>query len=134
MHYYTEEQIEAVYQVWAYRANRDQSLTARLIGEGEAKHLADFGDVETDTLRRNISNWERRLDWNERADREIHAIAPAVRARVQMGLLMALPGAVTTLTRAARGEDVPKTAIMAAHGVLDRTGFSPIGTKANLGE
>lgn len=130
---YSDEQREVAYQVWAYVAHRNSLKAARALLEGEFADLAGM-TASVDQLGRTIRDWEARHGWNERADREIHAIAPALRVRVQMGLMLALPDAVSTIHEAIRGADVSKNAIMAATAALDRAGFSPIGTKANLGE
>ena len=148
---YSDEQREFVYQVWAFSGNRNAEKTARLVHEHP-----DSGDLKLSDLEsRTIRNWVKDQGWENRATEDIFSAAPHIRFRAQSALALASPEAAETLREAAtmdcyversyilkdsdgnqfletrREFDVNlyKVKVNAAQLVLDRTGFSPVGTR-----
>jgi hypothetical protein len=149
---YTDEQRENARYVWTFRANRNASVTARLLTSPE---FVDFGlSGVTD---RTIREWAGSGDWDTIANRDIYEHQSNLRFLAQSEIRMAVPEASRFLREAIDlcrenmmqpvvGKDGPfcypdgtpvmrldanilKAGISAAQGLLDRGGFSPIGTR-----
>jgi hypothetical protein len=151
---YSDQQRDAVYRIWAFAANRNSVLTAQKVNEDADLALLGISGV-TD---RSIRNWVDEEDWNYRADQELFQMAPDLRRSAQANLALAAPEASAVLRRVlamewvretpvrVKGEivlgdygkplmetvvdkDVLKMVVQSAQLILDRTGFSPVGTR-----
>lgn len=145
---YTDEQRELAFQVWTFRANRNAAEATRL--------LAEMGDEGFTVSRQMVAQWAREQGWDRRADQDLFAGAPRLRFGTQTELILAAPEAAAFLRKVIAldpslmteavvdawedgervkkvvrlvDEKIVKLRIQAAQVVLDRTGFSPVGTR-----
>ena len=148
---YSQEQRDYVYSIWSMQGDRNAEKTARLVLTG-----SDAGEIGISELTsRTIRNWVRDEGWNDRAYRDIYAVAPELRFQAQATLALASPEAAAVLREAinqscmverhfivknadgsteveSRMEfdvNLFKAKVQAAQVALDRTGFSPVGTR-----
>ena len=148
---YSDEQRDMVYRIWAFSADRNAEKTARLVNEDEDCREVGISDLTSRTVR----YWCDEFDWRRRATAELHQLAPHLRFNAQAALALAAPLAAVALREAlesdclvertyivkdgdgaqrleVRREIDPKLVqlkVQAAQLVLDRTGFSPVGTR-----
>jgi hypothetical protein len=151
---YSEQQRDAVYRIWAFAANRNSVLTAQMVNEDADLAVLGISGVTDRTIR----NWVDEFDWEYKANEELYKLAPDLRSSAQATLALAAPEASAVLRRVMamnwereipvlhKGEpvllddgsvmtyklldkDVLKAVVQAAQLVLDRTGFSPVGTR-----
>lgn len=148
---YSDEQRDMVYRIWAFSADRNAEKTARLVNADEDCREVGISDLTSRTVR----YWVDEFDWRRRATSELHALAPHLRFNAQAALALAAPLAAVALREAlesdcmvdrtfllkdadgnqrleTRREVDPKLVqlkVNAAQLVLDRTGFSPVGTR-----
>lgn len=152
---YSSEQREAVYRVWAFETNRSALATANRIRDDEDMKALGVSDVSDRTIRR----WANEEDWASRANQELYRVAPELRLSAQATLALAAPEAADELRKMLTVEvyvdtpivvknedgstriewvrqldkDLLKAKMTAIQLTLDRSGFSPIGTR-DLGE
>lgn len=129
---YSADVIELAYQLWAFVADRKVYRIPRAAASPEWSEVVDGRVLPgLDTLH----DWVTRYGWNQRADRELHAIAPDLRLRTQQTVAMGTAEAAAYL-REVIGDDEQdaKVRVQAAVSLLDRGGFSPVGTRGGLGE
>lgn len=148
---YSSEQRQFVYQIWAFQGNRNAEKTARLVAEHPDADDLKLSDLESRTIR----NWVKSDNWDSKATEDIFAAAPHIRFRAQSALALASPEAAETLREAATMDcmvarnyilkdadgnmtietrmefdvNLYKVKVNAAQLILDRTGFSPVGTR-----
>ncbi len=141
---YTDEQKEIAYKVWAFQANRNAAKTARL--------LATMEDDSFTVTRRSVYDWSKEFHWEDRANRDLYSAAPSLRFKTQTALILSAPQAAELLQKIIALDEslkverstlvdgewhvervfddkVLKLQLTAAQLVLDRTGFSPVGTR-----
>ncbi len=151
---YNAEQRDAVFEIWAYKADRSFDQAALLISVDDS--CIELG-VNTVTAR-TIRNWKEQFNWEEKADTLLYEGARGRRYRAQTALVLAAPEAAEVLRQILNMDDRLMTEdvtfdketgertvvrvfndkiigarLKAAMAVLDRTGFSPIGLR-ELGE
>ncbi|HXH56602.1 hypothetical protein [Iamia sp.] len=123
---------ELAYQLWAFVADRKVHRVPQAARSPEWAELVngqEFPPLDT------LYDWVKRFGWNQRADRELHAIAPDLRLRTQQTVAMGTAEAAAYLRQVLGDEEVdPKIRTQAAVALLDRGGFSPVGTRGGLGE
>lgn len=154
---YTDEEKEQVRQVWTFRANRNAGEVVRLLNSKEFAELNCQNATE-----RTVRLWAKEGEWDDRANREIWDGAASLRYLAQSELVMGAPEATRFLRRAVAlaeehmmkpmvtkdGEVVTdqdgrmvlqlddrvfRVGVQAAQLLLDRAGFSPVGTREGLG-
>lgn len=109
---------ELAYQIWAFEAGQNCPGTLAI--------LARDHDVTSVPLR-TLQDWASR-GWVERVDRDLSAIAPAIRKKTISEIVLGSLEAAQGLRRVVRGDEAPdRTKVMAYLGMLDRGGFSHIG-------
>lgn len=108
---------ELAYQVWAFEAGQVATQAVAI--------LARDHDVTVPV--RTMQDWAAR-GWHERFERELSAIAPAIRRKTVTEIVLGSLEAAQGLRRVVRGDEAPdKTRVQAYLGMLDRGGFSHIG-------
>ena len=147
---YSDEQRDLVYRVWAFEANRSSLETARRLVDSDDMRALGVSAVNDRTIRR----WAKEFGWASKADQELYAIAPDLRYSAQSTLALAAPEAAIELRKLihldverdmpvtiGKGDDAVtiivrqldkdalKAKITAIQLTLDRSGFSPIGTR-----
>lgn len=129
---YTDEQRDIAFKCWAFQANRNASATVRILAEAMAE------DDGFEVSRQTIQNWAKAENWDDRANRDLFASAPALRFKTQTALILAAPKAAEFLSSSLdlKADSMSRDAITVfkiqsdnAQKILDRTGFSPVGTR-----
>lgn len=119
--------------VWGFRADRNASATARLLSGEEYADLGLAG-----VPRQTILEWSNQHNWAGLIDKELYDQAPNLRYRAQSELALGAPEAARFLreTLTIGGGQLTKEDIALlkvksenARHILDRTGFSPVGTR-----
>jgi ribosomal protein S6 len=150
---YSDQVKERAYQIWAFESNQNPAETARRLADDIPEMELGISDPVNE---RTIRNWARDpdLDWEGRAAADIFAGAKFLRHRAQSTLALASPEAAAVLRETMRlnphverhivlkGPDgtyvetvtefdanIQKLRVQAAQAIVDRTGFSPIGTR-----
>jgi hypothetical protein len=146
---YTDEQKHIAMLIWGFRANRNASETARMLSTDEYREHGLDG-----ISRQSVAAWAREGNWAALINKELYREAPVQRFKTQAELILAAPEAARLLrdiqnldpslqtdyvVRNRDGEVVEvvkvfdekvlKLRLEAAKVVLDRTGFSPVGTR-----
>lgn len=148
---YTDLQKDAVFNVWAFEAERNVERTIREIVEDEICRDLEVSDLTSRTLR----SWITDGNWNKRANDALFADAPGLRFRTQTALILGAPEAAefmrllmhldeslatdapifdketgeVTGTYKEFNDKLLKLRKDAGQVILDRTGFSPIGAR-----
>lgn len=146
---YTDEQRDAAFEVWAYKADRSFERAAIIIDIDDTCKEVGVSGVSARTLR----NWSLQWNWENKANVILHKSAPGRRVRVQSALVLAAPEAAEFLRKLINLDESLKTERIetdkdgntsvvkefndkiltlqqkSAMAVLDRVGFSPIGNK-----
>lgn len=111
---------ELGYQLWAYAAGRNASRVADMLA-------AEGHDVPARTVR----YWADAGSWAARASADLAAIAPDIRQQTVAELVYGGLEAARGLRAVVQGEEIADKVRVAAYlGMLDRGGFSPVGSNA----
>jgi hypothetical protein len=147
---YTDEQKQHAFEVWYLRSSRNAAEAARI--------LCSDDDAGFTVTRQTVHKWSLDYGWDSKADRDLFAGAPRMRFATQTELVLAAPEAARLMrqvmaldpslkserniyskdgdfigTESYFDDKIIKLRRDAAKGCLDRTGFSPIGTRESLG-
>jgi hypothetical protein len=148
---YSEEVKERAYKLWAFEANRNANQVEKMLAQIEEVELGIAEPVTARTIR----YWASGDGWSERANSEVYAMAPELRYLSQTTLALASNEAAAVLreslaldpwverTVVLKDEhgnqyaekvrefdvNIQKSRIQAAQIIMDRTGFSPVGTR-----
>ena len=147
---YSQEVRERAYRIWAFEANRKAELAVERLSGVDL--LGD--DDITGITPRTIRNWVREDNWNDRANRETFAMGAELKFAAESTLALAAPEAAVILrqvmatdpmverhylvkdadgthleTRIELDVNILKVKANAAQLLLDRSGFSPVGTR-----
>lgn len=130
---YSDEQRHLAMLVWGFRANRNAAEVARLLSTEEYRDIGLDG-----VTRQTVANWARDGQWEAKINRELYREAPVHRFKTQAELILAAPEAARYLreTIYADASTMTKEEIMVMKiksdncaKLLDRVGFSPVGTR-----
>ena len=148
---YSEDQRRYVYEMWAMVGGRNAEKTARLLAADPDAQELGISELESRTIR----NWARDESWEVRSYEDIYNVAPHIRFRAQSALALGSPEAAEVLREAVNHDcmvtrgivlkdqdgnqrieyvrefdvNLFKVKVNAAQLLLDRTGFSPVGTR-----
>lgn len=151
---YTDLQQGAVFEVWAYKADRSAERTAAFVATDPLCIELEVTGVTGKTIR----TWSRDLGWEDKANRALFAGAHEKRFRTQVALILAAPESAEFVRKLVNLDESLKTdrvvvsvdkssgevfehvvheydvkllqlRLQAAQLNLDRTGFSPVGTR-----
>ena len=148
---YSDEQRRYVYEIWAMQGGRNAEKTARLVREDPDAVDLGISGLESRTIR----NWARDESWEALSYEDIYKAAPHIRFRAQSALALGSPEAAEVLREAVNMNCMVTRGIVlkdqdgnqriefvqefdtklfqikvnAAQLLLDRTGFSPVGTR-----
>lgn len=121
---WNDETRELAYQLWAYTCGRNATRVQRVL---EQEHDAVVPV-------RTIQHWAASDRWGERVRDDLSAIAPDLHQTIVSELILGAVESARILRRsvgdASSDERPDKTQVMAAFGLLDRAGYSPLGRVA----
>jgi hypothetical protein len=148
---YPDELREHIFKIWAFDADRKAGRAIELALASDLAGEFDLSQVD----RRTVNRWALSDNWHDRANRELYVERYNLRFNTEGTLALAAPQAAARLREASQmdgwvdkpitvkdkdgGErvemvrvldvNVLRAAVQAAQVILDRSGFSPVGTR-----